>query len=462
MGRVRSCGVTPLALVCVLLATSACGEDSSSGGDGASGSPSVMPTSNPTGDGTIVQGHVVGRDPLVGTAETFTAFVSGAYYDRCNGDAIFDAASNGTPSVTFTVPATTGTFAAGYAGVAPSGLAAGEATVKITHIDENRVEGVLSSGAVSGPFVLDACGHFGQTLFASEPCDLQDGSSYRTAVAVSPQGRIAVSDIDGWTRVFRRTGASGTCTYEIDTAYASSGEFTARSEQLEFDDSERLYAATFPGSIQPDAPGGIVRMGPDGSVESCLNASQLSASVIDSPPDHFVVLRDGSAAYASWGGGERRIDLTSPSLGSGTVECSYETSTDSVTRYATALSVHDDGFLFFRQMTLDDPVRAEVTGLDLAPLLRFGGTTSGAGAEGFMDTRAGSRCSAGFCMASGTGLAVYSDGGAFREFIQWYTELEGRQAGEALAATEGNDADAYVVLEVDNGLVGVRLSMPPL
>jgi hypothetical protein len=172
------------------------------------------------------------------------------------------------------------------------------------------------------------------------------------------------------------------------------------------------------------------------------------------------VLRDGSLAYASWGGGERRIDLTSPALGLAAVECSFETSTDSLTRFADALSVHDDGLLFFRRLTLDDPVRAEVTDLGPTAVLRFGGTTSGAGAQGFADTGAGARCPAGFCMASSTGLAVYSERGEFQRFLQWYTELDGRIASAALAATEGNNADAYVVLEVGDGLVGVRLSVP--
>ena len=453
MGRARVRDAISMGIVCALLSTSACGE----GGGGA-----LVPVSSAgsTGEGTIVQGHVIGRDPLAGDAESFTAFVSGGHYDRCDRDAPFNAARDGTPSVTFTVPARTGTHRAGYAGVAPTGPAAGEASVQITRMDETRVEGVLSSGAVSGPFILDTCGHFGQSLFASVPCELQDGSSYRTAVAVSPQGRIAVSDIDGWTRVFRRNDTGTTCSYEIDTAYATAGVFDARAEQLEFDASERLYAATFPGSIQPDAPGGIVRMGPNGLVESCLNASQLGASVIDSPPDDFVVLRDGSVAYASWGGGERRIDLTSPALGSGTVECSFETSTDSLTRFANALSVHADGLLFFRRLSLDDPIRAEVTDLGPTPVLRFGGTSSGAGAQGFADTGAGARCPAGFCMASSIGLAVYSDRGEFRQFVQWYTELNGRTSSGALAATEGNDADVYVVLEVGDGLAGVRLSVP--
>ena len=453
--------------MCFVMAASACGGDDDSGshdgtgGGGAGGSPAVMPTTNPIRDGTIVQGHVTARNPLDGAAETFSAFVSGGYYDRCDSDAIFDAARDGVPSVTFTVPAQTGTHGTGFAGVAPSGLAAGEASVEITHIDENRVEGFLSSGAVSGPFVLDVCGHFGQSLFSAEACDLDDGASYRTAVAVSPQGRIAVSDIDGWTRVFRRNGAGGTCTYEVDTAYAASGLFDARAEQLEFDASERLYAATFQNAIHPDTPGGIVRLAPDGTVQSCLNASEPSASVIDSPPDHLVVLRDGSVAYAHWGlTAERRIDLTSPAVGSGLVECSFESGTDTEVRFANALGVHDDGFLFLRSMSLDGPVRAEVTDLDLAPVLRFGGTTSGVGAQGFMDTGAGTRCPAGFCMASGTGLTVYSSGGEFRHYIQWYTELSGRRTTAALAAIEGESGDAYVVVEVETGLVGVRLSVP--
>jgi hypothetical protein len=442
-----------LSRACIVIAScalSACGDDEGESGGGASGASSVF-----------VQGHVQGREPLAGAPETFSGLVTGAHYDRCNPDALFDLVELGLPAVTFSVPAILGKHSTGFAGGGPSGPAAGGATVEITHIDEWVIEGFFSSSSASGGFVLDACGHFGQSLFAVETCTLSDGASSRVAVAISPSGRIAVSDISGWTRVFRQSTSGDSCTYEPDPDYGAAGLFDARAEQLEFDASERLYAATFPNAIHPDTPGGIVRLAPDGTVESCLNASKPTAGISDDPPHELAVLRDGSVAYAYWAGAtERRIDLTSPAVGSGLVECDYETSTDSEVRYANALAVHDDGFLFLRNLSIDGPVHAEVTNLTLDSALRFGGTSSGKGALGFVETGAGTRCPAGYCMASRTGLAVFSDKGEFRHFIQWYTLLEGESATGALAATEGSADDAYVAVEVGDGVVGVRLSMP--
>src|SRR5688572_30699317 len=98
MSRVGSNGRSSLCVVCMVVAATACGGDDDSGshdgagdggGAGTGGSPAMMPTTSPSRDGTIVQGHVTARDPLDGDAETFSAFVSGGYYDRCDSDAVF-------------------------------------------------------------------------------------------------------------------------------------------------------------------------------------------------------------------------------------------------------------------------------------------------------------------------------------------------------------------------------------
>jgi hypothetical protein len=364
--------------------------------------------------------------------------------------------------MTFTVPASTGVHDSAFVGDGPDGPSAGTSGIEITLIDEYRVEGLVDAGAgQSGGFVLDACGHFGQTLVSLEPCELTEDLD-PTALAISPEGRIAVSDFDRITRVFQRTTNGNGCVYELDATYGSGGviELGSLVRQLAFDDAERLYAADDGSAFQSGTTGSLIRVAPGAAIESCLNDTAPSAGVTDSAPDRMSVLRDGSVAYAYWPGGERRIDLSSPAVGpSHDVACVYETSVDAELRYAGALSVHSDGFLFLRALdVIEGPTHAEFTDLALEPKLRFGGTTSGRGIEGFLETGAGCRCPVGYCMASPMGLAMYSEQGELKHFVQWYAALAGRTPQRAVAATEGQSGDAYVLLQDSKGLLGVRVA----
>ncbi len=208
--------------------------------------------------------------------------------------------------------------------------------------------------------------------------------------------------------------------------------------------------------------GSFVRVTPEGSIESCVNALEPSAGISDSAATDMIVLSDGSLLYASWGfGGEWRVDLSSPAFSDGSVPCDHDDSEDAEVRYANALSAHDDGFLFLRALDpIEGPIHAEVTDLELVPELRFGGTLSGYGVEGFGLTGAGSRCPDGYCMASELGLTIYSGDGTYTDFVNWLLTLPGVRIDGALDAVEG-DAESFILLETSDGLNGVRVTAAP-
>lgn len=407
-----------------------------------------------------MQGHVFGRSPATGEAENLSLFLSMKHYDRCDSEA------QGDPSnvfVTFSAPAAVGSHDGAWVS---SDFGAGVAQIAIDSLDELAVRGSISADAAhSGGFAADACGLFGQTVAELQPCELDLDVSV-TAAAISPTGRIALADFDRLIRVFMRQTTNDTCSYVPDPSFGVGGTLTwgAITRKLAFDGQDRLYAATDGGAFQPSTPGSLARVNADGSIQSCLYEGELSASVTDSAPSELAVLRDGSFAFAGWGlVAERKIDLASPAFGSGDVECAFEYGTDLELRYANALSVHDDGFLFRRWLdpsVLDGSIHAEVTDLALASKLRFGGTTSGRGIEGLADVRAGTRCPTGWCMASDAGLALYGPDGTFRQIALWHQAFAGKYPQGVLAATEGIAEDAFVLVEHDQGTIGVRILEP--
>lgn len=448
-------GASPGTLTLGLLALAACsssgdGDDAGSGGGAGAGGGSAA--------GVFVQGHVLSRSAAPGAEETFSAFLSMKHYDRCDPKAQGDPAAE---FITFSAPASVGTHSGAWVG---SDFSAGAAEIQVASIDELAVEGSISADAEhSGGFALDTCGLFGQSLAVLEPCTLDD-AAFPTAAAISPAGRVALADFDNRVRVFKRSSSGADCSYELDASFGQGGVLTwgAVTRKLAFDAQDRLYAATDGGAFQASTPGSLVRVNADGSIQSCLYESQLSASVTDSAPADLAVLRDGSVAYAGWAlVPERKLDLGSPAFGAGNVQCAFEYGTDDELRYANALSVHDDGFLFRRWIgSFDGPIHAEVTALDLTPLLRFGGTTSGRGIEGLVDVEAGARCPVGYCMASPTGMAMYGSDGGFRQYALWADALEGAYPDAVLDATEGSASDAFVLLETGQSKIGVRVREP--
>jgi hypothetical protein len=435
-----------LTLCANLAVLSACGSDGSSVGAGV-GTPPAL------GD-DFAQGHVVVRHPQSGELRELAMMAASGHYDRCDNAALFEQ----PPAVVvhFTATARLGRQTVDYTGVTPQSSLPGQATLELTKIDEQSIEGWISGPGFGGSLSLDTCGWLGQSLVRLEACALSVEID-ATAKVISPSGRLAVADFDGLLRVFRPIRDASGCRYELDADYGGTGriELSSLVRQLEFDAAERLY-----GSAEAESGAGtasLLRVTPGAGIDRCLfeGASGLGGS----PPDEFLVMPDGATAYGSWREFEWRWDLTSPALGDGTLDCHYEYTEDGQVRYAPALSVHADGLLFRRrESALDGPINAEVTDFALEPVLRFGGSRSGRGILGLTTVFAGARCPAGYCLASGHGLAVYGDDGAFRGYVRWQPELDGVLIAAAEDAIEGGDSDAWVLLDAFGELIGVRIS----
>jgi hypothetical protein len=436
---------SPVLLVAVFASTG-CGSD-----DAPAGGP-VPPVSG----GAFVQGHVVSRAPRQGKAEKLALFLASEHYDRCQSGVGFPSESGPATSIQFEASARTGRQEIAYAGLSGARPVVGQATLEITELGEQSIQGWLSAGDFGGWFAIDTCGHFGQSRLTVETCALAQ-SVDSIASAISPSGRIAVTDFDRVTQVFRPVRDGSACRYELDADYGSAGriEFGALVRKLAFDSTERLYATSEP---QNQKTGSLVRVTPRAGITSCLFASAPSASITDSPPDDFLVLPDGKTAYASWREYEWRWDLESATLGAGNVPCAYEYTTDSQVRYANALSAHDGGFLFLRRdFAADGPVQAEVTNLALEPVLRFGGSASNEGLFSLSGVRTGTRCPGGYCLASSDGLAIYGDDGALRGYAKWSAVVSSRGPFDAESAAAAG-LDAWVLLDSSEATLGVRLS----
>jgi hypothetical protein len=437
---------SPALLVATFLIVG-CGSD-----DAPAGGP-VPPVSG----GAFVQGHVVGRAPRQGKAETLALFLTSAHYDRCQSGVGFPSTSGPATSIQFDASARTGRQEVAYVGLSAARPVVGQATLEITELGEQSIQGWLSAGDFGGWFVIDTCGHFGQSLLTVETCAVPQAVD-SIASAISPSGRIAVTDFDRVTQVFRPVRDASACRYELDTDYGNGGrlELGALVRKLAFDSAERLYATSEP---QNQKTGSLVRVTPRAGITSCLFASEPSASVTDSPPDDFLVLPDGKTAYGSWGEYERRWDLESAALGAGNVACAYEFTTDSQVRYANALSAHDGGLLFLRpDFAVDEPVHAEVTNLALEPVLRFGGSASNEGLFALSGVRAGTRCPSGYCLASSDGLAIYGDDGALRGYAKWSTMVSGLGPFDAESAAQAAGSDAWMLLHSSEATLGLKLS----
>ncbi|MDH5673938.1 MAG: hypothetical protein OEZ06_17405 [Myxococcales bacterium] len=413
--------------------------------------PSDDPNAEP-----FVQGHVQGRVPLQGEPESFSAVVSTVHYDRCHFDQLQAFSSGGFEL--FEAPARVGQQDTGSVGASGGSLGAGLSRVEITRFDQVAIEGRLDGR----PFVLDTCGHFGQSDLKLQGC-LLDEAIDPTGIALSPEGRLAVADFDARVRVFKRSAEGPECRYQLDVEYGNGGELGIASlvRALAFDGQERLYGSSEGGLDNWEPPGHVFIAEPGGALRACRNNSEASAVVTDAAGERLTVLRDGSAAFIYWGAaGEWKIVTDSGAFGDGSIACEAGKSSSGDPFYTAALGVHDGGLLFLRRQ--GDPfegiLRAEVTDLELQPLLRFGGTTSGAGSLGFADTRAGARCPPGYCMANSQGLSIFDAQGAPRIFLRWSSELSAGVQTRVAAAIEGNAGDAFFLLRLEAGWLGVRLS----
>ena len=423
------------------------------GSDDAAGGGPVPPASG----GAFVQGHVASRVPRQGKAEKLALFLTSATYDRCQSGIGFPSENGPALSIQFEALARTGRQEVAYVGLSGTRPIVGQGALEITELGEQSVRGWLSAGDFAGWFAIDTCGHFGQSQLTMETCSLTQAVD-SIASAISPSGRIAVTDFDRITQVFRPVRDGSACRYELDPDYGNAGriELGALVRKLAFDSAERLYATSEP---KDQKTGSLVRVTPRAGITSCLFASAPSASITDSPPDDFLVLPDGKTAYASWRDFEWRWSLESAALGAGDVACAYEFTTDSQVRYADALSAHDGGFLFLRpDFALDGPVHAEVTNLVLEPVLRFGGSASNEGLFALSGVRAGTRCPGGYCLASSDGLGIYGDDGALRGYAKWSATVSGLGPFDAESAAESADSSAWVLLDSSEATLGVKLS----
>ncbi len=443
------------ALAC---AASACGSDEGTGGGSVGSGPS---------DGSFAQGHVYGGPQKAGNDGKLDIIVSPtSTYPRCEDPASVALGDPEFDYYLFEVPASAGDYEVSFVAAGPTAAPSGKASVTISAVDELHVAGTFSpeGEGPSGPFDIDTCGRLGQSALTLETCAVPS-LDLATAYAVSPSGRLAVSTFDLETTVYQRSASAGECSYVVDTTYGDGGviPLAGAVRGLAFDGNDVLYMATDAEAVLVDMPGSLVVVAPGAPLRSCLYEPMLTASTFDSAPSQLVVTRDGALAYASFAGWEKKFDLASPTLteGGGGV-CAFELSNDVAVRFADALTVHDDGFLFLRQPdSFEGPVHAEVTDPDLVTTLRFGGTSDNLGIESLLDCRAGSRCALGYCMADERGMSIWSDVGAFLRYVEWSTSLPELGPVTPSTAIEGTADDAFLLVTSDGGATVLRITGAP-